>query len=62
MRCWRSLPAVPRQSSDSGAARNIIVIQGAEWHGATLGFIEFARIAIPLACVNLAVYWIWPGL
>lgn len=42
-----------------GAASNIIIIQHAEKHGATLGFFEFARIGIPLSLLNLLVYWLW---
>lgn len=39
-----------------GAASNIIIIQRAERHGATLGFIEFARTGIPLTLGNVLVY------
>jgi Na+/H+ antiporter NhaD/arsenite permease-like protein len=42
-----------------GAASNVIIIQHAEKHGATLGFIEFARVGIPLGIVNLLIYWAW---
>jgi Na+/H+ antiporter NhaD/arsenite permease-like protein len=42
-----------------GAASNVIIIQHAEKHEATLGFFEFARIGIPLGFVNLLIYWSW---
>ncbi|MGZ5600977.1 MAG: SLC13 family permease [Methylobacter sp.] len=42
-----------------GAASNVIIIQHAEKHKATLGFFEFARIGIPLGFVNLLIYWGW---
>ncbi|MDO9048738.1 MAG: SLC13 family permease [Methylobacter sp.] len=42
-----------------GAASNVIIIQHAEKHEATLGFFEFARIGIPLGFVNLLIYWVW---
>ena len=42
-----------------GAASNVIIIQHAEKHGATLGFFQFARIGIPLTLINLLVYWAW---
>lgn len=42
-----------------GAASNVIIIQHAEKHGATLGFFEFARIGIPLGFINLLIYWGW---
>jgi len=42
-----------------GAASNVIIIQHAEKHEATLGFFEFARIGIPLGFVNLLLYWLW---
>jgi Na+/H+ antiporter NhaD/arsenite permease-like protein len=45
-----------------GAASNVIIIQNAERRGATLGFLEFARVGIPLTTLNVAVYWIfWRG-
>lgn len=41
-----------------GAASNVIIIQNAERKtGHTLGFVEFARVGIPLTLVNLLVYW-----
>jgi len=42
-----------------GAASNVIIIQHAEKHGATLGFFEFARVGIPLSLLNLLIYWLW---
>ncbi len=42
-----------------GAASNVIIIQHAEKHQATLGFFEFARIGIPLGFINLLIYWLW---
>jgi Na+/H+ antiporter NhaD/arsenite permease-like protein len=43
-----------------GAASNIIIIQNAERKtGHTLGFVEFARVGVPLTLVNVLVYWIF---
>lgn len=42
-----------------GAASNIIVVQSAERHGASLSFLEFARVGVPLTAVNVAVYWLF---
>ncbi|MDD5412406.1 MAG: SLC13 family permease [Methylobacter sp.] len=42
-----------------GAASNVIIIQHAEKHEATLGFFEFARVGIPLGFLNLLLYWGW---
>jgi len=42
-----------------GAASNVIIIQHAEKHQATLGFFEFARVGIPLGFANLLIYWLW---
>ncbi|MGZ8164515.1 MAG: SLC13 family permease [Methylobacter sp.] len=42
-----------------GAASNVIIIQHAEKHGATLGFFEFALVGIPLGFLNLLIYWLW---
>ncbi|MGC9445202.1 MAG: SLC13 family permease [Candidatus Methanospirareceae archaeon] len=39
-----------------GAASNIIIIQHAERSGETLSFVEFAKVGIPLASVNILVY------
>ena len=39
-----------------GAASNIIIIQHAERSGETLSFVEFARVGIPLASINILVY------
>jgi Na+/H+ antiporter NhaD/arsenite permease-like protein len=41
-----------------GAASNVIVIQNAERRGETLGFLEFARVGIPLTAANTLVYWL----
>ncbi|MDG6243602.1 MAG: SLC13 family permease [Methanolobus sp.] len=41
-----------------GAASNVIIIQNAERKGkVSLGFVEFARIGIPLTILQLMVYW-----
>ena len=42
-----------------GAASNVIIIQHAEKHQASLGFFEFARVGIPLGFINLLIYWAW---
>lgn len=43
-----------------GAASNVIIIQNAERKGGhTLGFIEFARVGIPLTLINALVYWVF---
>lgn len=43
-----------------GAASNIIIIQNAERKtGHTLGFVEFARVGIPVTLVNVLVYWVF---
>lgn len=42
-----------------GAASNIIVVQSAERHGATLTFLQFAQIGIPLTALNVLVYWLF---
>lgn len=42
-----------------GAASNIIVVQSAERHGATLTFLQFARVGIPLTALNVLVYWVF---
>jgi Na+/H+ antiporter NhaD/arsenite permease-like protein len=43
-----------------GAASNIIIIQNAEKKGhATLTFLEFVRIGVPLTVINVAVYWLF---
>jgi Na+/H+ antiporter NhaD/arsenite permease-like protein len=43
-----------------GAASNIIVIQNAEKRGgATLTFLEFVKIGVPLTILNVAVYWLF---
>jgi len=40
-----------------GAASNVIIIQRAEQEGHTLSFWSFARIGIPLTCIQTLVYW-----
>ena len=43
-----------------GAASNVIIIQNAEKKGgATLTFLEFVRIGVPLTVINVAVYWLF---
>jgi Na+/H+ antiporter NhaD/arsenite permease-like protein len=43
-----------------GAASNVIIVQNAERKsGASLSFLEFARIGIPLTIANAAVYWLF---
>lgn len=43
-----------------GAASNIIVIQNAERRaGATITFLEFARVGVPLTFLNIVVYWLY---
>ena len=42
-----------------GAASNVIIIQNAEKEGMSIRFLEFARIGIPLTCVQTGVYWVW---
>ena len=43
-----------------GAASNIIIIQKAETStGETLGFLEFAKIGIPLTLINVWIYWLF---
>ena len=43
-----------------GAASNIIIIQNAEKRsGATLTFLEFVKIGVPLTILNVAVYWLF---
>lgn len=45
-----------------GAASNVIIIQNAERRSnISLGFIEFARIGIPLTIVQTFVYWLFIG-
>ncbi len=45
-----------------GAASNIIIIQGAEKHGETLTFWEFARIGVPLTIAQIMCYWLYLSL
>jgi Na+/H+ antiporter NhaD/arsenite permease-like protein len=41
-----------------GAASNVIIIQNAERKGGeTLTFAEFAKVGVPLTCLNVLVYW-----
>jgi Na+/H+ antiporter NhaD/arsenite permease-like protein len=40
----------------TGVASNVIIIQRAERHVETLGFMEFLRTGIPVTCINLLVY------
>src|SRR3569832_2311688 len=42
-----------------GAASNVIIVQQAERIGVEIGFCEFARVGIPLALLNAAVYAIY---
>jgi Na+/H+ antiporter NhaD/arsenite permease-like protein len=43
-----------------GAASNVIIIQTAESRGKeTLGFIEFAKIGIPLTIINAGIYYLF---
>ena len=45
-----------------GAASNVIVMQKAEKAGEMISFLEFARIGIPLALINVLVYWLFLSL
>lgn len=42
-----------------GAASNVIIIQNAERAGIGLGFVQFARIGIPVTVLNTMIYWIY---
>ncbi|OGR41720.1 MAG: anion transporter [Elusimicrobia bacterium GWA2_61_42] len=43
-----------------GAASNVIIIQAAEKKaGATITFMEFARLGIPLTFINAIIYWVF---
>jgi Na+/H+ antiporter NhaD/arsenite permease-like protein len=43
-----------------GAASNVIIIQNAEKKtGATLTFLDFAKIGIPLTILNTFIYWLF---
>jgi len=44
-----------------GAASNVIIIQQAEKEGATLTFLEFAKVGVPLTLVQVAIYWAFLG-
>jgi Na+/H+ antiporter NhaD/arsenite permease-like protein len=40
-----------------GAASNVIIIQNAERAGISLGFLQFARVGIPVTLLNTLIYW-----
>ena len=40
-----------------GAASNVIIIQNAERAGVRLGFMQFARVGIPVTLLNTLIYW-----
>jgi len=43
-----------------GAASNVIIIQNAEKKaGATITFLEFARVGVPLTFINAIIYWVF---
>ncbi|MBQ4415204.1 MAG: anion transporter [Methanomicrobium sp.] len=42
-----------------GAASNLIIIQNAERYGSTIGFLNFARVGIPLTIAQSAVFLLW---
>ena len=43
-----------------GAASNVIIIENAESRtGHSIGFLEFARIGVPLTAMNVLVYWLF---
>ena len=43
-----------------GAASNVIIIQNAEKKGgATLTFLEFVKIGVPLTIINVVIYWLF---
>jgi len=43
-----------------GAASNVIIIQNSERKsGATLTFLEFIKIGVPLTIINTLVYWLF---
>jgi len=42
-----------------GAASNVIIIQNAEKQGETLEFLEFAKVGIPLVCLQILVYFLF---
>ncbi|MBR6497801.1 MAG: anion transporter [Methanomicrobium sp.] len=42
-----------------GAASNLIIIQNAERYGSTIGFLNFARVGIPLTVAQSAVFLLW---
>jgi Na+/H+ antiporter NhaD/arsenite permease-like protein len=42
-----------------GAASNVIIIQNAEKQGATITFLEFLKVGLPLTVIQIAIYWGW---
>jgi Na+/H+ antiporter NhaD/arsenite permease-like protein len=40
-----------------GAASNVIIVQNAERAGVGLGFVQFARVGIPVTLLNSLIYW-----
>jgi Na+/H+ antiporter NhaD/arsenite permease-like protein len=40
-----------------GAASNVIIVQNAEKEGATVTFLEFARVGLPLTIIQAVIYW-----
>jgi Na+/H+ antiporter NhaD/arsenite permease-like protein len=43
-----------------GAASNVIIVQNAEKRsGTSLGFLDFARVGVPLTALNVAIYWLF---
>ncbi len=42
-----------------GAASNLIIIQNAERYGNTIGFLNFARVGIPLTIAQSTVFLLW---
>ena len=43
-----------------GAASNVIIIQNAEKRsGETITFLEFAKVGVPLAIINILIYWLF---
>lgn len=43
----------------TGAASNVIIVQNAERHGASLSFWLFLKLGLPLTLINLGVYHLW---
>ncbi len=44
-----------------GAASNVIIVQNAENHGATITFLEFAKVGVPLTIIQAVIYGIFLG-